>query len=84
MKALNEFDRDLDLFTDRILADVEALPRQPAPIGAVKLTRAEQLERYAAMRTDPQAWAKIWQEQGPEGAFKYAHAMERQMEAANA
>lgn len=84
MKSLNEFDRDLDLFAERIMADVDALPAQPAPIGAVKLTRQEQMERYQAMRTDPQAWAKIWQEQGPREAMQYARTMEARLEAEHA
>lgn len=83
-KVENELERDINAWADRMLADIEALPAQAAPIGAVKLSRQEQLEQYEGMRLDPQAWARIFTEQGAEEAFKYGRTMEARREAENA
>ncbi len=60
-----------------IVARAQAMPTAKVPFGARKLSGAEQWQRYVEMKDDPQQWAKIVQERGPEGAVEFWSAMQK-------
>lgn len=66
----------VDQLVDNLVTTVEEMPESP-PFGAVKLTRAEQLERYEVIRDDPAAWAGLVEKHGVDSALDYAEKMER-------
>ena len=80
----NPWEAEIEAVADALYRDWEALPEVKIPFGQVKLTREEQVERYMTMRDDPDAWAGIVQEQGPQEAIKYARTMEKLLEGGDA
>lgn len=61
---------------DRMMAMVKAMPDDIEPFNSEKLTKAEQLQRYAEVRDNPQRWLQIIQDQGLDAAIDYWKTME--------
>lgn len=78
-QRVNELDELLEAFTTSLVRDVEALPEAPAPFGQRRLSREEQLARYAQVRDDPGAWQAMLEERGVDEVVRYARVMERRV-----
>lgn len=76
MKEQHPFEPLVEQLVNDIVRTVENLPKAPMPFGAVKLSQAEQLERYMQQRADPAAWTKLIQEKGWNTTLRYAKRME--------
>ena len=76
-KPANEFEDMVDLLAQDIIETVDSMEEQPKPFGAVKLNRAEQLQRYYAVRESVPAWQALIQEHGIKDVLDYAREMER-------
>ncbi|HUV94393.1 MAG TPA: hypothetical protein VMX14_06115 [Anaerolineae bacterium] len=72
----NPLDTLVDFCVDRLSEIVDAIPEDIPPFGSQKLTTEEQLERYAEIREDPQAWAKLADAHGLRGIIEYGVKME--------
>jgi len=55
-----------------------AIPVAPLPMGAISLTKAEKLARYAQMRDDPKAWQEMLKSKPFGEVIQYAESMEKQ------
>ena len=75
-KTDNPLDELADEGAERIMSIVDSMPEQVDPMGEQKLTREEQLERYRAMRDDPQAWRNLLDEHGLKETIRYAKTMQ--------
>ena len=80
-KAENELEVLVDALVEDLLKTVDALPEAAMPFGAKKLSREEQMERYRAMRDDPQEWELLLAERGYPSTVKYAVMMEKRHQA---
>lgn len=74
--AKNPLDDVAQRAAERMSMMVDKLPEDIEPFAAQKLSRQEQLERYAEMRDNPQAWMQIIQENGLDSAIEYWKTME--------
>lgn len=72
----NPLDQIVDYATDKLVAEVSDVPDDSPPFASQKLTREEQLERYAEMREKPDAWLKLLDERGLRETVEYAARME--------
>ena len=81
--ADNWADEIADRLADQLLAMVEGVPEAKMPMGAVKLSQAEQMQQFVAIRNDPQAWLRVAQERGAtlEQMVNYDRMMERRFRA---
>jgi len=66
----------VDRLVTQLTDTVEAMPESP-PFGAVRLTQAEQLERYEKIRDNDQAWGKLIEEHSVDECLLYAEKMEK-------
>ncbi len=80
-KPLNHFDELVERMSDKLVDVADRFPEEAAPFGAVKLTPEEQLERYLAMRDNPQEWMNLLNEHGIDSVCKYALEMEGKLDA---
>lgn len=83
-KPLNHFDELVERMSDKLVDVADRFPEENAPFGAVKLTPEEQLERYLAMRDNPQEWLRLLNEHGIDSVCKYAPEMEGKLNAQSA
>ena len=76
-KKKNQIELDIDLAVEELLKAVDAIPEEPEPIGGVKLTREEQMERYVEIREDAKAWEQMLHDKPWDEVVDYARRMER-------
>lgn len=79
-KPANEIELMVDSLTQHLVSEVLALPEQPVPYRAVKLTRQEQMRDYTLMRNDGAAWRQRIEEHGWASVVKYAETMEKRLQ----
>ncbi len=72
----NPLDTLVDFCADQLVALVGQVPDDAPPFGSRKLTLEEQIERYAEVRDDPQAWIKLLDGRGLREVVAYALRME--------
>lgn len=75
-KADNELDDLTDAAAQAIDTAVQDLPEADAPYDAVKLSRAEQIDRYLEMRDDEAAWTEMLSKYGLNETLNYYMEME--------
>lgn len=74
--AKNPLERLATLGAERMMRMTEKMPSDVEPLGAQKLSREEQIQRYTEVRDNPQAWSQIIAERGLDEAIKYWQTME--------
>lgn len=75
-KHVNPMEALVDKFVEQLVTTVEKMPESP-PFGKVKLSRAEQLERYEGIRDNPNAWGKLIEKHDVDEVLFYAERMEK-------
>lgn len=75
-KRINPLEELVEQGADALVRMVDDAPEEVTPFGSVRLSKSEQLERYAAMRDDPQAWGALLSEQPFFEVIRYAIEME--------
>lgn len=75
----NWADAMADRLADTLFALIDGVPEADAPMGAVKLSEAEQLEQFGQIRENPQAWMQMARDNGAtlEQMIEYDRSMER-------
>ncbi len=75
----NWADQMADRLADTLFALIDGVPEADAPMGAVKLSEAEQLEQFGQIRENPQAWMQMARDNGATMAqmIEYDRSMER-------
>ena len=81
MKAANIFGDDLERAVEELAKTLDLVPEAPAPFASVKLTPAEQMQRFQAM--GPDQWEQMLAERPWDEVLKYARRMQRRQEAEN-
>jgi hypothetical protein len=69
----------VDSIVESLIRVTKQIPEPPRPLGAVKLSPEEQLQRYLEIRDDPARWHEIVQEHGVKDAITYARTMEQRL-----
>lgn len=75
-KRVNPLEELVEQGANALVQLVDDAPEETMPFGSVKLSNAEQVERYTAMRDDPQAWGALLSEQPLFEVIRYAIEME--------
>jgi hypothetical protein len=75
----NWADAMADRLADTLFALIDGVPEADAPMGAVKLSEAEQLEQFGQIRENPQAWMAFARQNGATlgQMVEYDRTMER-------
>ncbi|MBU2322802.1 MAG: hypothetical protein KJ884_07525 [Gammaproteobacteria bacterium] len=80
-KRVNPLEELVEQGANALVQLVDDAPEETMPFGSVKLSNAEQVERYLAMRDDMQAWIALLSEQPAFDVFRYAIEMEARVHA---
>ncbi len=75
MAEKNVLEEDLERVVAELTATLETIPQAPVPFDSVKLTRAEQQQRFQALTEDD--WRQMLKDKPWPEVLDYARTMQR-------